>query len=202
MTRVCPSRPPSPSPWRGEGGGGGEAVSASVFVVLTLLISAPALSAPLTAPTPAVRAGMLAPDFRLPDEQGKLRGPADFRGKVVLIHFFASWCQFSAAEIPLLTKLHRQHAARGLVILGVALDQGGWETLSTHVAKKGIPYLVVRDERLAAVKRYGVENTPTNLLVGRDGKVVLVRIGRDDEAALEKAVSAAVKRGPPAKRPA
>ena len=70
-----------------------------------------------------------AADFKLQDLDGKTVKLSDFRGKPILIDFWATWCSPCREAIPGIEKIHKAYADKGLVVLGISLDQGGWDTV-------------------------------------------------------------------------
>jgi thiol-disulfide isomerase/thioredoxin len=140
--------------------------------------------------------GKHAPDFSLRTVEGKKVALADYKGKAVLINFWATWCAPCKIEMPWLIALRSQYAPQGFEILGVNADEPG--TPRTKLVKfgqeEGLNYpLLVGDD--AMERKYGgIEFLPTSFFVGRDGKVVAETAGlvsKDDvEASIKKALAA------------
>ena len=146
--------------------------------------------------------GKQAPNFTLVDTTGKKVSLADYKGKAVLVNFWATWCGPCKVEIPWFEKLHDQYAAQGFEILGVSVDdldpddKAKLATEKSEVVKfaKGMQmnYPVLFDG--LSVKSYGdLEEFPTSFYVDRSGKVVDVVTGlvsRDEvEAHIKKAMA-------------
>jgi len=114
-----------------------------------------------------------APDFTLENVRtGQTVRLADFRGKVLLIDFWATWCGPCRMAIPHLIDLHQEYADRGFSVLGVSLDQHGPAYVRAFVESNGIPYPVVMGDQ-TTVDRYGsIRSIPTAFLVDREGHVV------------------------------
>ena len=122
----------------------------------------------------------LAPDFSLPDLTGQKLDLSSYRGKVVLLDFWATWCGPCRRQIPELVALYKKYnKSRGLVIIGVSCDliQGdGVKAVAPFVEEFRINYpIALADERL--VDSMGVEAIPTTLFVGPDGKLVSRIVG-------------------------
>src|SRR5574337_650162 len=101
-----------------------------VFLVVLILIGALfAAGYILTANGPAkkkiIESGDRAPEFRLQAQDGRLVSLSEFRGKVVMVHFWATWCPPCVEEIPTLDKLYHELAAKDFVMLAVNVDEGG-----------------------------------------------------------------------------
>jgi thiol-disulfide isomerase/thioredoxin len=111
-----------------------------------------------------------APDFILKDLSQKKVKLSDFKGKVVILNFFATWCPPCRAEIPELNKLYRLNKEKGLVVLGVSLDMDvPPQGLTTFVKDMKIAYPVLMGSTDLAEK-YQVNGVPTTILINREGK--------------------------------
>ena len=115
--------------------------------------------------------GLLAPDFVLPALDGQKVRLSDYRGQVVLLNFFATWCPPCRAEVPDFVELYRYYRDRGLVIIGIALDRGNPQVLDHFVREYGINYpLLLGDQKV--VRAYGgIKGIPTTFLIDRRGRV-------------------------------
>jgi peroxiredoxin len=114
--------------------------------------------------------GSPAPDFTLPGLDGKTVALADFRGKVVALNFFASWCGPCARETPGFQKFYEAHASEGFVVLGVNMGEGV-HAVERFVRKYAVTYPVVLDEREETARRYGVSAIPVTVLIDREGVI-------------------------------
>jgi peroxiredoxin len=139
--------------------------------------------------------GKKAPAFTLRSVEGKKVSLADYKGKAVLINFWATWCAPCKIEMPWLVSLRNQYAPQGFEILGVSEDDA--DTPRAKLAKfgqeQGLTYpLLVGDDSVSR-KYGGVEFLPTSYFVGRDGKVVAETAGlvsKDEvEASIKKALA-------------
>ena len=85
-----------------------------------------------------------ASDFKLQDLNGKIVKLSDFKGKAVLIDFWATWCPPCREAIPGIEKLHKNYGGKGLVVLSISLDEGDWDSVKSFVTEHGITYPVLR----------------------------------------------------------
>lgn len=111
-----------------------------------------------------------APIFILTDSTGKTVRLEDYRGKVVLLDFWATWCTGCKHEIPWFVEFSKQYGEKGLVVVGVSLDDDGWKTLRPFLADHPIPYTIVLGDE-ATAKSFGIEAMPDTFLIDRDGKI-------------------------------
>jgi thiol-disulfide isomerase/thioredoxin len=130
----------------------------------------------------------LAPDFALKDLAGRTVSLSDFRGKTVVIDFWATWCPPCIFQVPELNALWKAHEGAGdLAVIGVAVDIEGVEVVGPWAEEYGIDYTVLLgDESLAG--KYGVLGFPTLVLVRPDGSIDSLHVGLIEAADLEKLV--------------
>lgn len=118
-----------------------------------------------------------APAFELKDSDGRVVKLSDYKGKVVLLNFWATWCGPCKVEIPWFIEMESQYKDKGFAVLGVAMDEEGWEIVKPYVQQKKINYRVVMGTDLVAQLYGGVENLPTTFVLDREGKIANVHIG-------------------------
>lgn len=112
-----------------------------------------------------------APDFVLEDLEGKKVKLSDYKGKVVLLVFSTTWCQYCRAEIPHLKKLYSQYKEKGLEIINIDIQESR-EKVSSFAAKHKLPYKVLLDNDGEVARTYDVRGVPTKILIGKDGKIL------------------------------
>ena len=127
-----------------------------------------------------------APDFTLPvvSADGHMGGDrmrlADQRGKVLLVDFWATWCGPCQMSTPILVRLADRYRARGLVVMGVNVDQGSADMVGPFMHHFGITYPVLYDDGQAQ-SAYSIHALPTAILIDRLGRIRQVHQGLADE---------------------
>ena len=139
----------------------------------------------------AIAAPSKAPDFSLPSVPGGTTVRlSDYKGKVVLVNFWATWCPPCREEIPDFIKVRDSLKTEGFEIIGIAMDEGGAKVVAPFAQEYGITYpLAVGDNKIT--RSYGgIRGIPTSFLVDREGKIVQKWVGMISEETLTKAVKA------------
>jgi len=113
-----------------------------------------------------------APDFSLAMLGGGKKALADYRGKVVLLHFWATWCVACRHEMPQIEQLWRRHRDDGLVVLGVNVDRGNLPSVRNFVHERNLNFPFVLDPEGTVRNRYEVRALPTSYLIDRNGKII------------------------------
>lgn len=115
-----------------------------------------------------------APAFSLKDLQDSLRHSKEWQGKVVMVNFWASWCPPCVREIPSFIKLQKDYADKGLVIIGIALDNKQNIVDFTDPMDMNYPVLMAEKEGVALAKAYGnrLGVLPYTVVINRQGKIV------------------------------
>lgn len=129
------------------------------------------LSASVPAPMKTPRS------FTLPDSEGHTVRLADFRGKVVLLNFWATWCGPCKVEIPWFEEFQQKYGARGFTVIGVSMDEDGWKVVKPFMDENKMNYPVVVANTGVNLMYGGIESLPTTLMIRRDGKTVAVHSG-------------------------
>ena len=146
------------------------------------------------APSPAGSSSLPEPGFAfaLPDLAGKTVSLSDYKGKVVLVDFWATWCDPCKEEVPGLVKLHDKMKDKGFTVLGVSMDEEGMKAVTKFMKKQPISYPVLLNGGERAPKGWLVPGLPTAYLVGRDGSVLKRWFGEKDLQEVETVATAAL----------
>ena len=119
----------------------------------------------------AVRVGDEAPNFRLRDLDGNLTSLSQFRGKVVLLNFWATWCGPCRVEMPAMEQLYRTYSRREFQILAVSTDPQGAAVTRPFQQKTGLSFPILHDTEMQIGLTYGARSLPMTLMVDRQGVV-------------------------------
>lgn len=111
-----------------------------------------------------------APAFTLTDLSGKPVSLSDFRGKVVILDFWATWCPPCKKEIPDFVELQKQYGSQGLQIVGIALDQPN--KVMDFTKQNGINYPVLLGNEATTVTYGGIDGIPTTFIIDKKGKII------------------------------
>jgi peroxiredoxin len=157
---------------------------------LSLVLAAQSLAAvSLTSQTP-LRQGSVAPAFTLPTLAGSPANLSDYKGRPVLINFWASWCTPCRSEMPDIVAAYRAHQDTGLEVLAINLtDQEGMKDVRKFAAEFQMPFPVLLDEKGRVRRLYALVGVPTSVFVGSDGVVRLVNPGPITDEALERGLA-------------
>ncbi len=112
-----------------------------------------------------------AAEFTLNDENGAAVKLSDYRGKVVLLNFWATWCGPCGVEIPWFVDFEQKYKSQGFAVLGVSMDEEGWPAVKPFVAERKINYRILLGNDSMAQLYGGLDSLPTSYIIDRDGKV-------------------------------
>ena len=129
-----------------------------------------------------------APDFNLPDLNGKSVKLSSFRGKVIILDFWATWCPPCRAEIPSFKELYAAYHSKGLEVIGIALDQGGAADVARFAKANGINYTLVIGNQSVAQAYGGIRGIPTTFILDRQGRIVQTYVGGHSKKVFEDAI--------------
>lgn len=144
----------------------------------------PAADSPEAEGLPDLR-GKPAPNFTLKTPDGKTVSLADYKGKAVLVNFWATWCAPCKLEMPWLIELQKQYAAQGFTVVGISEDDPPFAGVAGFVAKNGMNYPVLLSDDAVSKAYGGIDALPTSYYVGRDGKVLFESAGLISKSEME-----------------
>ena len=156
-----------------------------VDIALGIGLSCALLAGASPAPVDNVR--KTAPNFTLSDSKGASVRLSDYKGKVVLLDFWATWCHGCKTEIPWYMEFQNRYKDKGLAVIGVSMDDDGWKSVKPFIEENKMNYeVVIGNEALA--KLYAVDNLPVTLLIDRTGNIAVSHAGMVDKAAFENEI--------------
>jgi len=139
-----------------------------------------------------------APDFSLESLDGKTTRLSDFRGKAVLLNFWATWCGPCKIEMPWFVDFQKQYGSQGLQIVGVAMDDASKEDIGKFARDMGVNYPILIGKEAVGDQYGGIPGLPETFLIARDGKIVDKIIGLRGKAEIEDAIKKALNTRPAA----
>ena len=138
-----------------------------------------------------------APEFKLKTLSDKEVSKDSFKGKILLLDFWAPWCKPCVAAMPDLQKLYEKHAGEGLEILGVSIDDKTAKAVKPFIAKRKFAYPIAIDGgESPAWQAYRVKGIPALFLIDQKGKIVKQWLGKPDKKEVEVAVKALLEAAP------
>ena len=124
-----------------------------------------------------LKPGAVAPDFELKSLEGKNVKLSDYRGKAVLLNFWATWCEPCKIEMPWIVDLNKKYQPQGLVTLGVAMDDTSDADIAKFAKDMGVNYTILLGKDSVGDAYGGMQFLPTTFYIGRDGKIVKSNFG-------------------------
>jgi len=131
----------------------------------------------------------LAPDFGLKDAAGHTVSLRDYRGKVVLLDFWATWCTGCKEEIPGFSELATKYHAKGLSVIGVAMDDEGWKVITPFLAGTKVSYPILAGDQ-GTLDSFGLKLLPDTLLIDPQGRIAAIYMGVVNQGDVEANVKA------------
>jgi peroxiredoxin len=176
-------------------------VGLALILSLSATIAAAAAEKTVRAVLQPVETRKTAPAFRLPAASGKVMSPASFRGKVLLLDFWATECGGCKAETPYFMEFDRAYKAKGLAVVGVSLDilsenlkdaDEGWSRVKPFVREHKLNYPILMGDDPVS-KLYDIQAMPVTCLIDKQGRVAATYIGIVDKQDIESNIRALLR---------
>ena len=116
--------------------------------------------------------GYLAPDFSLRNLKGNYENLDGYRGQVIVLNFWATWCAPCRVEMPSFEKLYRRYRSEGMMVLAVTLDKNAGQKIKSFVDEYGLSFPVLLDEKGEVERLYPSMTIPFTYVIDREGRVV------------------------------
>ncbi|MCX5749767.1 MAG: TlpA disulfide reductase family protein [Candidatus Saganbacteria bacterium] len=142
----------------------------SLLIVISFAMSEKGPSGGTAKKTPA-------PDFKLKDVSGHYKKLSDFKGKIVLLNFFATWCPPCRAEMSSMERLNNALSKKDFKMIAVSIDRTDTGTVKAFIEKGGYSFLVLHDKDNAVSDIYGIYSIPTTFIIDKKGKIAQKIIG-------------------------
>jgi peroxiredoxin len=123
-----------------------------------------------------------APGFSLADASGAPVNLADYRGKVVLLNFWATWCGPCQIEIPWFIEFEQKYKDRDFAVLGVSFDDDGWKSVRPYIASHKINYRIMIGTEKMSQLYGGIDSLPTTFILDRQGRIAAQHLGLVDKS--------------------
>ncbi len=149
-------------------------------VILSLVLLVGGCDSSVSQPPSVARGGLIgqqAPELTLTDMQGQPVSLAQFRGQVVILNFWATWCPPCREEMPSMERLYQDNRDKGLVMLAVNVEANGQQAVSQFLQRHPYSFPVLLDNEATAQKAYGVFRFPESFIIDRNGVVVEKIVG-------------------------
>src|SRR5690348_18214259 len=139
--------------------------------------------------------GVPAPDFELNGLDGKKIKLSDYKGKAVVLNFWATWCAPCKIEIPWFVELQKEYGPQGLQIVGVAMDDSDKDDIQKFVKEMGVNYPILLGKEAVGDQYGGVNVLPTTYFIDRDGKIVAREFGLQSRSVFVDNIKKALSQG-------
>lgn len=160
---------------------------AGAMVALTGCSSAPK-EEPLQLNIKPLAERQAAPKFELKDANGAIVTPAEYKGKVVVLNFWATWCVPCKAELPWFQEFETKFKNKGFAVLGVSLDEEGWGVVKPYVAERKLTYRMMIGSEEVSTMYGGIDSLPTTFIIDKEGKIAAIHTGLVSKATYQKEI--------------
>jgi peroxiredoxin len=159
------------------------------WILFPVLAAALCVAPGLPSPAAALKSGDAFPSTVVSDRQGKpVTLPEDFKGQVVIVHFWATWCPFCIKEIRALESIHGTYRGKGLAALSVNVGEDN-QTVAAFLKNETVSYPILMDRSSEAARKCGVTGLPMTFILDRNGVIKYKILGEINKSGLERLVA-------------
>ena len=151
-------------------------ISSLTMLLLGIMLATRAFCGEQSQPLYKVKGEPLAPDFSLPDTSGNVDQLKDYRGRVVVVNFWATWCPPCRYELPSMESAYKQLSAQGIEILAINVGEDE-DTIFTFTADYPVTFPLLMDRDSSIINAYPVVGLPTTFIIDAEGRLVYRAIG-------------------------
>lgn len=155
-------------------------VTASLAVIVLAILPACQQEQTSEAKPTGVGEYKVAPDFTLPDLNGTKVSLSDYRGKVVLLNYWATWCPPCRREMPTMEEAYRKYKDQGLVVVAVSVDTGATSAIREFLDDYGLTFQVLLDPQMKTLSSFDSFSLPTTIVIDRRGFIRARELGYRD----------------------
>ena len=130
-----------------------------------------------------------APEFSLKDVDGRTVSLSEYKGKVVLLNFWATWCGPCKIEIPWFIEFEQKYKDKGFAVLGIAMDEEGLEVVKPYLGQSKVNYRILLGNDSVATLYGGVDSLPTSFVLDQEGKIAATHVGLVSKSEYENDIS-------------
>ncbi len=163
-------------------------VQVAVFAAFLVALALIRYSGPAAVTVQPAGQRKSAASFTLEDASGEDVKLSEYQGKVVLLNFWATWCQPCNEEIPWFIEFENRYREQGLAVLGVSMDETGWKAVRPYVQARKMNYPVMLASRQVAESYGPVDALPTTFIIDRSGNIAGKYIGVPDRSTYENKI--------------
>jgi len=167
-------------------------ITSFIFIIILLLLRETRVDCGER--NPSLSSLPRAPNFVLKDVNGNRVSLSDFKGKVVLLDFWCTWCLPCRAEIPHFVDLYSTYRNKGLQIVGIALEPHNVKGVKKFVQKYRINYPVLIGDYKVSFDYGGISSIPTTFIITRDGKIFRGYLGYQEKSVFEKDIQVLLRK--------
>jgi peroxiredoxin len=167
----------------------------TLLVTAALLVTVIATTRPLNNSLTKVETAPIAPNFVLQDSYGKQYSLADYRGKVVVINFWASWCPPCVSEMPSLQNAADKLAQHNISVLGIGVGENR-DSVKRFLKSTPVSFPLLLDTSSEVMETWSAPSLPTTIIVNPQGRIALLALGErvwDDSEIIEQIISLKTK---------